>query len=271
MTMMRKRVRLAAVPLFGMALLGMSAPALAKEWFSLYGGSEYFSHREYDSGARLLTESGPRYFIGITAAQDVSPQSIVTLDMRLYTANVTYNGETIGPPVLPVKTYTGYRGSSSELSLIHYVGAGDDAPQFGLLVALGIDWWQRQIKDSNSGTTPISGYTEKYLIGYSRLGAVFRTGEAWRFEGGIKYPLYADEQVAIYDSVHLSPARRVSGFFSAHYRLNMRWSLTGYYDSYRFDKSPSVPVTQNGAPTIYVQYQPKFEQYRYGISLSHQF
>ncbi len=255
-----------------LAGVGCAGLANAATRTSLYAGSEYYSWREYDdSGARLLEESGPRYFIGVNGVRNVSPRWELGLDLRLYTGTVNYDGQTNSIPPIPAQTKTDYYGVNGEYRAVYFVDADETATsRWGLLLVAGFDAWRRDINDS----AVASGYTERYLIGYGRLGLTFRQGTTWQVDGGIKYPLSTYELASLhtvgYDDVVLSPTPAASAFVSARYRVNQRWGITGYYDSYRFKKSPVETLSRGGYPVGTV-WQPRIEQDRYGFSVSYQF
>ena len=150
-----------ALGLVGAALARCGA-ATAAERTAFYAGSEYYSWREYDAaGARILEESGPRYFMGISDTKEMAPQWEMAFDMRVYGAHVNYDGKTNSTPPQPLTTHTDYHGLNAELTVIGFLN-GEFAPhRWGILGALGVDAWQRDI---NSKLT-VAGYTETYHIG----------------------------------------------------------------------------------------------------------
>ena len=259
-----------ALGLVGAALAGCGA-ATAAERTAFYAGSEYYSWREYDAaGARILEESGPRYFMGISDTKEMAPQWEMAFDMRVYGAHVNYDGKTNSTPPQPLTTHTDYHGLNAELTVIGFLN-GEFAPhRWGILGALGVDAWQRDI---NSKLT-VAGYTETYHIGYGRLGLAYVSDNSWRLEGGIKYPFSTDESVGLsvvgYDNAQLAPTPAASTFISAQFQLDWRWRIIGYYDSFRFDKSPVKTLTSGGIPAGTV-WQPKIEQDRYGLGFSYRF
>lgn len=265
-----RKIRAALALILGAVGLAGWTSAVAAERTMFYLGSEYYSWREYDdSGTRILEESGPRYFLGISDTKEMAPHWEMTFDMRMYAARVSYEGQTNSTPPQPFTTHTDYHGLSAELTTIGFLN-DESAPQrWGVLGTLGVDAWQRDI---NSKLT-VAGYTETYHISYGRLGLAV-VGNAWRLEGGVKYPFATHEAVGLsavgYDNAALSPTPAISAFASAHYRIDSRWQIIGYYDSYRFDKSPVKTLTSGGIPVGTV-WQPKIEQDRYGLGFSYQF
>ena len=64
-----------------------------------------------------------------------------------------------------------------------------------------------------------------------------------------------------------------SGFFQLGYRLNNRWDLIGYYDSYRFSQSDSVRVTaiRFFPGTNFSLIQPRSSMDAFGVKLQYTF
>lgn len=263
--------RTALLLLVGMTAAFVDGTASAAQRVSWYGGVENYSWREYDNtGARILEESGPRYFLGLSGTNYLDPQWQLTFDMRFYMASVNYDGQTNQTPPKPLSTRTDYHGMSAELSAIRFLGAINNPVRFGIVGALGADAWRRHI----NSTSTASGYTETYHIGYARLGLALVVPNSWRVMGGIKYPFSTDEQVGLstvgYDNVQLAPTPAISAFISARGRMSLHWWIIAYYDSYRFDKSPAKALTSGGIPAGTV-WQPAVEQERYGLSFSYRY
>ncbi len=232
------------------------------------------SWREYDMGRQLLKETGPRAFLSLSGENRVSPHWVYGVQGRFYIGTLNYDGETLDTPPQPVRTDTDYDGWSAEVDFTHYFApwAGKTTGRgWGANLGLGLDNWKRMIR--NTGT--VSGYEERYLIGYGRLGAVY-AGNGWSTRGGVKVPLATREEVGWskfgFNNPVLSPGPKISLYLSASWFFNGSWSLVGYYDGYRFAKSRAENLVVNGTGTIAGGvYQPKSEQDRFGVAVGYHF
>src|SRR5438067_1221883 len=70
--------------------------------------------------------------------------------------------------------------------------------------------------------------------------------------GGIKYPFWTRQDAHLTDigfnaNPHLEPKGTLSLYADVGYRFTRRWSVTGYYDSYRFDESNATQRLINPA------------------------
>lgn len=250
-------------------LLAMG-PAQAEEYQVTFG-SEYFFWREYDGSSKLLEERGPRFFVGLDAENAQASDWVYGLRGRLYTGRVNYDGQTQAG--VPHTTDTDYSGWSAEFDFTRrFISAQPTkADYWGLKLALGYDSWLRNIRDRGS----VYGYEERYDVGYGRLGAIYTGGAGWSVQGGLKLPLFTGEYVELtrlgYDDVTLRPKPDYSLYASITYRLDARWSLGGYFDSYRFKSSDIEPETIGGVPTGRGLYQPKSQQDTIGFYLNYRF
>lgn len=245
-------------------------PAQAEE-FQVTFGSEYFSWREYDGSSKLLEETGQRYFVGLEAENSQANDWVYGLRGRLYTGRVDYDGQT--QTGVPHTTDTDYGGWSAEVDFTrNFIRAQTAAADYwGLRLGLGYDSWLRNIRDSGG----VYGYKERYDVGYGRLGAVYTATSGWSLQGGLKVPLFTAEDVGLsrfgYDDVTLKPKPDYSLYAAVNYRLDGRWSIGGYFDSYRFRASGVEPVTIGGYPTGDAVYQPKSQQDSIGFYLNYRF
>ena len=67
----------------------------------------------------------------------------------------------------------------------------------------------------------------------------------------------------------LTPGKDWSAYASLGYRINVHWSVVGYYDSYRFQQSASVTATANG--NTFSIYQPKSSMDVFGLQVLYSF
>jgi hypothetical protein len=229
---------------------------------SLNFGVESFRWREFDSGAQLLEETGPRYRVGGMWRQPVGVNERDYLNLRgaLYFGRIDYDGQacTLVGLCTPFQTDADYVGTNVEALFEHRVGATGSGEVFG---GGGLDTWRRDIKGSGSVAGAIEDWTVLYFVGG---GGRYWTGPTARTHAraGLKYPFYASNVPDSF-SVTLEPKGRLSlfarletDFISAG---RPRWGLGIYYDSYRFAASD---VKQVGSILIF---QPESKQDVVGI------
>ncbi|GAB4288784.1 MAG: hypothetical protein Kow0096_01390 [Thiohalomonadaceae bacterium] len=264
--------RLVVITLLLVAML----PARAAQVLVTFG-SEYLAWREYDGdGSRLLEQAGRRHFVGLKA--DVAPASNWNygLRSRIYLERVGYDGSTqVGVFHAADNDYFGW---SAELDFTRSFPAAlaSDEPAWGIKLGIGYDSWRRELLDAYNPYLGqvVYGHAEDYQVGYGRLGAVYSGGAGWVVQGGVKLPFYTAESVGLtrlgYDSdAGLKPKPDYSLYAAVSYRLNGRWDLGGYYDSYRFRQSDSRQASDGGS--LYNVYQPKSQQDSIGFYLNYRF
>jgi hypothetical protein len=249
-------------------LLAALLPAQAEELRVTFG-SEYFTWREYDGASKLLEETGLRHFVGLAAESGPQADWAYGLRSRLYLGQVAYDGQTQSG--VPHTTRTDYLGWTAELDFTHrFLAASAEPYVWGITVSLGYDSWLRSLHDKGD----VYGYDERYDVGYGRLGAVYSGDHGWQLQGGVKLPFYTREEVGLtrlgFDSdPTLKPKPDYSLYAAVSYRLNPRWDMGGYYDSYRFRPSDSALVSGGGS--LYSVYQPKSQQDSIGFYLNYRF
>lgn len=243
----------------------LASPASAGLWVGV--GAERFVWEEFDSsGGRLLEESGPRFHVALDwdDRDDIraGQRPWRAVSGRLYLGIVDYDGQAcdLSGNCVPAQSDTEYVGLRGEGRMGAPIGAsGVDV--FG---GVGFDTWSRDIQPTVDSTgRAVSGASETYSILYGKLGLA--TGsDAWRLQGGIKYPFYTHEYVEIYD-LSLSPKGRVSAFARLETRLAPRVRLAFYYDSYRFGESDPEYVVVSGL--LLRVWQPESHMDAYGARL----
>jgi len=208
-----------------------------------------------------VTETGPRFGIGLGWTQDRESGWLAAWRGELYGGSVEYNGAELFPPNNPVKGTTEYTGFVTEVQAI-YRSQGRGAALVG---GLGFDYWNRQLTDIQK---------EEWYVTFARLGVELgnRTRRSGGFfaGGGVKYPVYISEDAHLTDigfdsNPKLHPGRAPSLYAEVGYRFAENWSLTGYYDSYRFDESPAVNTSAGG--TRFIVFQPKSTVDTFGLRL----
>lgn len=223
-------------------------PAAAATFDELtpYLAGQYYTWAEHSGGKRLLRETGPLFSTGVTVGGSFDSGIALTGRSELFFGEVGYDGETLPPNEEPLKTDVSYVGTRTEFDLGYRVLYGP--VRLEPFAGVGYRWWLRDLK---SATAPsgraVSGYTEHWETGYSRLGIRGRyltpTGITIFAEGGGKRPFYTGNGVDFADvgRVTFEPAGRWSGFAEAGATLgHVRTSL--FYEGFRFGASPFKQV-----------------------------
>lgn len=237
-------------------------PAAQAGTFDVAAGIEYFQWEEFEDGGRkMLDETGPRYFIGVTGLDQMANDWVVDFGGRFYSGTVDYDGET--QESIPVTTSTDYNGFRIELGFAHALDAGYDAVSAWFLrFALGMDQWRRSLQDTAlPNGVPVSGYVERYASTYGKIGVTYLRKGDWSFGFGAKAPFYTREVVGLNGGVTLNPEGQLSLLADAEIHLNAVTSVTIEYDSYRFAKSDPEAGWE----------QPKSKQDTMGLALHYRF
>ena len=87
--------------------------------------------------------------------------------------------------------------------------------------------------------------------GYLRLGVESGTDESsrWTVSVGLKYPVWTYEnahfdQIGFDSNPILHPGKEISPYASLGYRFTQTLQVVGYYDGFRFSRSPTVQATE---------------------------
>ena len=245
--------------------------------FGVKAGFEHFQWKEIDAdGAKYLDETGTRYavsgFLGNTLK--AKKDFIYRAEAKLYFGAVDYDGQT--QDGVPAQSTTRYGGSMAEGEAGYRAGNADGTFAWDVIGRAGFDFWRREIDNTVDVTgRSVRGATEQYTMFNLRVG----TGPYWqsgrwqaRFIAGFKLPIATNEFISKGDSgfdddVTLKPKGRTSLFwnFYNHIRVTDKLLITldAFYDSYRFDASNPVVVTDNG--DTFQVLQPKSSQDNYGL------
>lgn len=244
----------------GFLILGLALSSIASAEWSVFGDLEHFRWKEDVSPS--VTETGPMIGLGLRWRQDRPAGLLLGFESRLYGGSVDYDGSLLfsGTPITGTTQYGGWR---NELQAIYrFPGSPGE-----VVLGAGYDYWNRQLTPDQH---------EEYNVGYVRLGVSVdrRQPRGWFGGGGIKYPFVVDEnahfpEIGFVPNSHLRPEGRASLYAELGYRFAPHWSLAGYYDSYRFDESDPVLVT-NGITTE-AFFQPKSSVDSVGLRLRYSF
>lgn len=249
------------------------ALALLASFVALIASASGAARAEWEANAKIerfrwaedtqpgVTETGPRFGIGLAWTQDRDSGWIAAWRGELYGGSVEYSGAELFPPNNPVKGTTEYTGFITELQGRYRPLGGNAA----LVSGLGFDYWNRQLTDVQK---------EEWYVVFARLGAELgdraRRGGGFFAGGGVKYPVYILEDAHLTDigfdsNPKLHPGRSPSLYAEIGYRFSGQWTLTGYYDSYRFRESPAENTSVGGAP--FLVFQPESRVDTYGLRL----
>ena len=206
-----------------------------------------------------VTETGPRFGIRAAWTQRLPSGLLFGWRGELYGGSVEYSGAQLFPPNNPVSGTTEYTGIINELQ------AGYRIPSSGatLVGGLGLDYWNRQLTDVQR---------EQWWVTYLRLGGELgnRARVGFFAGAGVKYPVSIVEDAHLNDigfdqNPKLHPGRAPSLFAELGYHFARQWTVTGYYDSYRFKQSPGERVTAAGVP--FIVFQPESRVDTFGLRL----
>jgi hypothetical protein len=249
--------------LLAIAILTLT-PSAQAAW-DIGTGLEDYQWKEYPAGSGTPKEYGIRSALFAGWTQERDQGLLFAWRAKIYVGTVNYDTFNISTGA-PVSTKTDYTGAVSEGQMHYRDNLG--AYQLDYLGGLGLDTWRRRIR--NSGGDQI----EDYSIWFLRAGLGFaksRHAAGIHGEFGIKYPVSTRENAHL-DSAgftsnpSLSPKGAVSGYAEFGYRINARFDVLGYYDSWRFGRSDNVSAT-NAAGASYWIWQPKSNMDALGIKL----
>jgi hypothetical protein len=206
------------------------------------GGLEDYQWKEYPAGnVGTPKEYGMRSALFVNWTQE-GDGALFAWRAKLYGGTVNYDTYLISNNA-PVSTKTDYAGAASEGQFFYRDNRG--AYKLDYLGGLGLDTWRRRIR--NTGGDQIEDYSILFLRTGLRL-AKSRLEAGFHGEFGIKFPVSTRENAHL-DSMgytsnpSLSPKGAVSGYAELGYRINSRFDVLGYYDSWRFKRSDDVTTT----------------------------
>lgn len=212
--------------------------------------------------APSVTETGPRFGLRANWTLERDSGWLMAYRGRLYFGSVDYDGALLFSGQ-PVSGTTDYFGSTHEFQGIYRLA--DRAAE--LIAGVGLDWWERELS---------AFQREDWVVAFIRLGAGFgaRAAPGWFGGGGIKLPVYNSvdanlQSIGFDQNPALKPGKEPSLYAQVGYRFDRRWSLIGYYDSYRFAESSPVRVT--AGPNQFLLFQPESSVDSFGITLQYSF
>ena len=216
----------------------LAASASAFAGWGITGDLEHF--RWAESTAPSVTETGPRSGIGATWTQDRPFGWQFAYRGRIYFGSVHYNGALLFSGA-PASGTTEYSGLVNEGQAIYRFPGNPYGAEF--VSGLAWDYWNRQLS---------ADQREQYWVASLRFGFNLdaRAATGWFGGAGLKYPFYVHQDAHLTDigftsNPSLTPKGALSLYAQAGYRFSRNWSLTGYYDSYRFKESDPTPVVVN--------------------------
>jgi hypothetical protein len=224
-----------------------------------------------------VTETGPMFGIG-GGYRQLRPEGWqFGWRARLYFGSVDYNGALLSTNQ-PATGTSQYTGLVNEAQAIYRLPGNANGME--VVSALVLDYWNRQLS---------ADQREEYWVASLKLGLNFdrREAKGWFGGGGVKYPFWTRQDAHLTDigfsaNPHLEPQGTLSLYADVGYRFTRRWSLAGYYDSYRFDESdatqrlinPAIQGCSGVAPDPAGGcrlFQPQSRQDSFGLRLQYSF
>jgi hypothetical protein len=214
-------------------------------------------------------ETGMRSALFVNWTQESDQGLLFAWRAKLYGGTVNYDTFLNAAPHTPVSTQTDYSGAASEAQIFFRENLGDYKLDY--LGGLGLDIWRRGIR--NNGGKQIEDYSIQFARAGLRLGKTRREA-GFHGELGVKYPVSTAENAHLDNSGYtsnpkISPKGAVSGYAEFGYRINSRFDVLGYYDSWRFGRSADVRTNKPSDPpgSYWVIHQPKSNMDALGIKL----
>jgi len=254
-----------------LVLLIFATPVALAAW-NLGGGLESYQWQEYPQGSTgTPKESGPRAaFFANWTQEGIGP--LFAWHAKVYGGTVNYDTFAMcncASNGAPVSTQTEYRGVANEGQFFYRDDLGDYKLDY--IGGLGLDTWRRRIL--NYGGDQIEDYSIFFARAGVRLGKA-RTEAGFHGEFGLKYPVSTNEDAHLYSAGYttnpsLSPKGAISGYAEFGYRINTRFDVVGYYDSWRFAQSANVIANKPTDPpgSYWLIYQPKSNMDALGAKL----
>ena len=248
----------------------LTATTFAQAAWDVGGGLEDYRWIEYPPGFNgNPKESGIRPALFVNWTQEGEQGALFAWRAKLYGGTVNYDTFVMcncASDGAPASTKTDYNGVANEGQLFNRDDLGDYKLDY--LGALGLDYWRRSIR--NTGGNQIEDYSILFLRAGLRLTSSSREA-GFHGEFGIKYPISTRENghldsFGFVSNPKISPKGLVSGYAELGYRINARFDVLGYYDSWRFGRSENVTATDTSGVTWLI-YQPKSSMDVLGIKL----
>jgi len=250
--------------LLATVILTVTWPARAA--WDVGGGLEDFQWTEYPEGFNgNPRETGKRAALFINWTQEGGQGPLFAWRAKLYGGTVNYDTFLVSTGA-PVSTKTDYGGAASEGQLFYRGDLG--AFKLDYLGGLGLDSWRRSIR--NTGFDQIEDYYILFMRAGLRLGGSTREA-GFHGEGGLKYPVSTKEDahlgsIGFTSNPFLYPKGKISGYAELGYRIDARFDVVAYYDSWRFGRSDDVVATDTTGATWLI-HQPKSSMDAKGIKL----
>ncbi len=246
-------------------------PTAANAEWSIGAGLEGYRWQEFIAGrSETPLETGVRSTVNAEWTQDGDYGWLYAYRGKLYFGQVHYD-TFYQQTYTPVSTTTQYGGVAHEVQIFHRTDAGQYKLDY--VSGLGLDTWRRAIE--NNDYFQIEDFLIMYLRGGFNIGQPGH-GAGLHGGGGLKYPVTTWEDAHL-DSIGyssnpiLQPGKDISFYAQLGYRINARWDMVAYYDSWRFKQSPTVTATKISDGKLYNIYQPKSSMDAFGLRVMYLF
>jgi len=241
----------------------LAAGAAHAEWSA---SVEYqrFKWTEPSVGVR---ETGPLMGLGLGWTEEKPSGWALAWRGKYYFGSVDYNGATLVGGQ-PVTGSVDYDGLYNEVRLSHPL---ERSGRLHGAAGLGLDYWNRQLTATQR---------EEWYVYFLRAGVEWGNPrrEGFFVGGGVKYPLYVVQDphaksIGFDQDVKLHPKGKLSLYADLGYRVSRDFTVSAFYDSYRFDQSSAVNVSGDtcvasfGTPNCRLL-QPASNADMYGIRLT---
>lgn len=248
----------------------VASPSARSAWDAGVGMEDY-QWIEYSDLYGNPKEAGLRAALFVDWRQEGDQGALFAWRAKFYGGTVYYDTFLISDGT-KVSTKTDYGGVLSEAQLFHRDDLG--AYRLDYLSGLGLDFWRRSIR--SNGSNQIEDYSVWFVRAGLRLAKPEREA-GFHAECGVKYPFSVGENAHLTSlnspagykyttNPGLSPGGRVSGYAELGYRINARLDMVGYYDSWRFARSPDVMASDTSG-RAWLIHQPKSTMDAWGIKL----
>jgi len=255
-------------------LVALAQPEQGAE-LTMSGSVMHFGYQEFDDTGKLLDrEDGyiPGLALGLSQTVD---RWVFAGDFSYHIGDVIYTGQT--NTGIPLSTST--RQNISDIAMhTEYWLNGRNSPGYAFYLGAGYHQWDRDIQPTNTVSgIPVSGLFESYQwwSGFIGIKTEFYQSVSSRWQLDTRLMRTVNPSIYVsnngaYDSVRLALGERWSARLSLPWRYTIHQysslSVEPYVESYQLGRSPTSPLTTNGA-TVGSVFEPHSQTINYGLSI----